>query len=185
MVQLARVEQSVLAECEEIIERGLDGFIEVGNALLRIRNERLYRVQFDTFELYCSLKWGMSDRHARRMIDAAEVAGNLSDSKSTKISDQLVPFSESQVRPLVALPPPVQRQAWQAAVDSSKNGKPTAKEVKAAVITLVPEVRKKAVTVRTDGTIKNSPVLRELKRFWKQATAPEREMFRTWIGAHP
>jgi len=73
-MKLCKVELSALAECEEIVERGMASFIEVGNALLRIRHERLYRVEFGTFQEYCEARWQMTDRHARRMIEAAEAA---------------------------------------------------------------------------------------------------------------
>lgn len=74
---LSKVEKSALSECEEIVERGLVSFVEVGNALLRIRNERLYRSEFGTFQEYCEARWQMSDRHAGRMIDAAEISAHL------------------------------------------------------------------------------------------------------------
>jgi hypothetical protein len=173
---------SQLAQCEEIIERGLDSFIEVGNALLQIREGRLYREDYDDFETYCQERWEMCGRRAHQLIESAKVIANISS------TEQIVQFprSESQVRPLTSLPLPIQRVAWTEAVTTAKRpGKPTAEEVRAAVIRLVPEVRTKAVTVRTNGTIKNSPVLRELKRSWKQATSPDREAFRNWIGEHP
>ncbi len=52
-------EASTLAECEAVIEKGMDTFLEVGNALLRIRDERLYRVGFSTFQEYCQARWQM------------------------------------------------------------------------------------------------------------------------------
>ncbi len=123
-------EATTLAACEEVIERGLDSFIEVGNALLQIRDERLYRADYDDFETYCRERWDMSGRHAHRLIDSARVMQNLS-------TDQLVsPTSESQTRPLSALSAPAQRKAWKAAVESSPTGKPTTREVEAAVETV-------------------------------------------------
>jgi hypothetical protein len=112
VTKITRPEQSVLAECEAIVERGMDSFIEVGNALLRIRNERLYdkkpgHAGFATFQEYCEARWNMSRIHAHRMIEVAEVAENLLPIGNT-------PASESVVRPLAALPPAQQREAWQA-----------------------------------------------------------------------
>jgi len=67
-----------LAELEAIIESGLQTFVEVGNALLEIRDRRFYREQgFRRFEEYCRKRWNMSQPHAQRMIDASEVAHNL------------------------------------------------------------------------------------------------------------
>jgi len=101
--ELATTDQCALAECEAIIERGRDTFIEVGNALLRIREERLYRAEFGTFQEYCEAKWGMSKTHANRLIDAAEIAENLTPTGVT-------PSSERAARPLKSLPPRVQRR---------------------------------------------------------------------------
>ena len=42
-----------LAELELVIERGLKTFVEVGAALLGIRDGRLYRETHATFEDYC------------------------------------------------------------------------------------------------------------------------------------
>ena len=171
---LSRTEQAVLAECESIVERGMESFIEVGNALLRIRNERLYRAEFGTFQEYCEAKWQMSDRHAHRLIDAAEIAGTLK-------TDQLV--SESQVRPLAPLEPAQQREAWQAAVEAAPNGKPTAKQVTAAVekVTLSKwepgQVEPPAESSESDV---ESDSLFQLKRIWKRTNKKDRAAFLKW-----
>lgn len=124
---LSRPERSTLAECEAVIERGMESFIEVGNAMLRIRNDRLYRAEFGTFQEYCEAKWQMDRRHANHLIDAAEVAENL----GTMVPK---PSSERVARPLAPLPPQQQREAWKEATETAKTpGKPTAKEVKLVV----------------------------------------------------
>ena len=62
-----------LVECEAVIERGLASFMEVGQALLEIRDSRLYRETHGTFEDYCLVRWSMTDRRARYLIDAVAV----------------------------------------------------------------------------------------------------------------
>jgi hypothetical protein len=141
MTQLAKSERSALVECETIIKRGRDTFIEVGNALLRIREDRLYRAEFGTFQEYCEAKWSMSRIHAHRMIDAAEVASNLLPTGN-------IPPTERATRPLVKLPPAVQREAWREAVAASPNGKPTAKEVEAAVEIVAPAPRAERINYK-------------------------------------
>lgn len=47
---LADEESRALAAHEATIERGLKTFVEVGGALLAIRNARLYRATHATFE---------------------------------------------------------------------------------------------------------------------------------------
>ena len=77
-----------------------------GNALLEIRDSRLYRQTHATFEDYCGEKWGMSRIHAHRMIEAAVVVGNLLP------IGNIAPATESQTRPLTVLPPEAQREVW-------------------------------------------------------------------------
>lgn len=57
-----------------LIERGLTTFVEVGEALLEIRESRLYRETHATFEAYCQSRWAWSGDHAKRLMNAAEVA---------------------------------------------------------------------------------------------------------------
>jgi hypothetical protein len=78
----------------------LSVFVKVGNALLEIRDSRLYRQQFPTFEAYCRERWGMARQSVNRMIAAAEVVRNI---KMEPIGS--IPTTESQARPL---PPEIQ-----------------------------------------------------------------------------
>lgn len=66
-----------LGKCEATIERGLTTFVEVGEALMEIRDQRLYRATHPRFEDYCRERWGMDRRHANRHIEAAEVVGSI------------------------------------------------------------------------------------------------------------
>jgi hypothetical protein len=102
------------------LERGMGTFVEVGNALLRIRDERLYRASHKTFELYCRERWGMSKRHANRLVASTEVVSNLGPIGPT-------PTSESEARPLAKLPAVQQAAAWQEAVETAPQGKVTAR----------------------------------------------------------
>lgn len=115
-------ESDELRNLEEIIGRSLKTFMEVGNALMTIREKRLYRVTHDAFEAYCNERWELSKTHVNRLIDASKIAENL-----TPIG--VIPASESVVRPLSPLSPSQQREAWLRAVDTSPNGRPTAAHV--------------------------------------------------------
>ena len=127
LIILDATERTDLANCEEVIDKGLRTFVEVGTALLTIRDRRLYRAQHGTFEDYCQGRWGMSRPRAYQMIDAATVVGNLST-----IVDKF-PTTESQARPLTQLPPEAQPVVWQRAVETAPEGKVTAAHVQAAV----------------------------------------------------
>lgn len=119
MTALAPAEASALAEYEQQVERGLSTFLDVGRALLAIRDERLYRAEHDTFESYCQERWGMSRQRAHQFIDAAAV--------STVVD---VP-NEAQARELAPLlnQPERLRETWQR-VQEQTGGKPTAAAIR-------------------------------------------------------
>jgi hypothetical protein len=96
--ELTVIELNKLDELEAVIERGIKTFNQVGSILMAIRDERLYRTEYGTFEDYCRERWGMSKAYAHRMIASSEVVSNLSP-----IGD--IPQTESQARPLAKLPP--------------------------------------------------------------------------------
>ena len=99
MTTLTITEAERLQVLEITIERGLQTFVEVGEALAEIRDSRLYRLNYGTFEDYCQDKWGMSRIHAFRMIEASKVAENLLP------MGNIVPSNERQIRPLASLEP--------------------------------------------------------------------------------
>jgi len=140
-------EADQLAACEEIIERGLQTFIEVGFALASIRDRRLYRVEFGTWEEYCTARWQMSARRATMLCAASETVRNLGlgdpnrnncselgEANRNNCSELALPANESQVRPLVGLPPEEQRAAWAEAVATAPNGRLTARHVEQTVL---------------------------------------------------
>ena len=70
-------ELNSLEQHEATIERGKVAFVEVGLALMVIRDRRLYRTDYDTFEDYCSGRWGWSHQTVYRYIGASCVADKL------------------------------------------------------------------------------------------------------------
>lgn len=120
--QLTEAESAELTALETTIERGLQTFWEVGEALFTIRDKRLYRATHATFDAYCRERWQMSKTQANRLIGAADVAKDLAPIG-------VIPSSESVARPLVSLPPEQRQEVWQKAVDSAVDGKPTAADV--------------------------------------------------------
>ncbi len=72
---LTVVEQGRLEHNEAIIEKGLNTFVDVGNALAEIRDGKLYRDTHGTFEDYCQERWGISLPRAYQFIEAAETVG--------------------------------------------------------------------------------------------------------------
>lgn len=107
-------EQNELREHEQTIEQGLKTFVDVGNALLAIREEQLYRVEYGTFDAYCQERWGFVSRQAERLILASRTVQNL------RPIGRKLPTSEYQARPLTQLEPEQQREVWTAVVQESQ-----------------------------------------------------------------
>lgn len=124
MTALSTTEQGSLAECEAVIRTGLQAFYEVGQALKRIRDGKLYREHYATFEDYCTQKWQMGRAHAYRLMESSEVISNLSP-----VGDMEPPATERQTRPLKDLQPNEQREAWSAAQAFSNTSQPKSETV--------------------------------------------------------
>ncbi len=112
---------------ESVIDAGMQTFVHVGNALLEIREGRLYRKSHGTFEDYCGERWGLKRPRAYELIAAATVVANLSDFSDIR------PEREAHVAPLTRLAPKEQREVWSRAVDTAPNGKVTGPHVQATV----------------------------------------------------
>jgi hypothetical protein len=95
--RLQALERSRLAELEQVVDRGLDTFVEVGLALREIRDSRLYRETYSTFEAYLDDRWQMSRPRGYQLIGAAGVAELVSTTVDTPLAN------EAQARELVPL----------------------------------------------------------------------------------
>lgn len=124
-----------LMEHEKVIEQGLAGFIEVGNALIAIKQGKKYRAAgYATFEDYCQRRWSMSGRRGKQLVDAAQAVEEIGTTVQIP-----PPTNEAQVRPLTSLPTPEQKaEAWELAVEHAGGEQPTAKDVEAAVAAVKP-----------------------------------------------
>jgi hypothetical protein len=124
---LTLAEVDALAGHEATIERHLDTFVAVGEALLAIRDGRLYRASHGTFEDYCRERWGFTDRRGRQLMAAAESVAALP-------AGTTVPATESVARELAPLrdEPERLREAWETAVEQH-GPEPTAAEVREIV----------------------------------------------------
>lgn len=114
-------EADELADHEAIIEQSQAVFVEVGNALMAIRDARLYRATHATFDAYLAARWPtISKRRGYQLIDAAAIA------KSVPITN------ERQARALKGVPTEHAKQAFQAAAQAT-NGQPTGKAIEQAL----------------------------------------------------
>ena len=93
-----------LEENEEIIERGLRSFIEVGKALKEIRDNKLYEKKYGKgigWASYLRQRWDMSGPLATRLILASETISQL----KTVNKFTVLPDRETQVTSLPLIDP--------------------------------------------------------------------------------
>ena len=116
-----------LERLEGVIRKNLAAFYEVGQALMAIRDKRLYLRknggEYQTFEAYCKGIWDFNSSRARQLIMATETFENI------KSVTRVTPDAEFHIRPLARLESSQQREAWQKAVETAPEGKVTAAHV--------------------------------------------------------
>jgi len=140
MIKLAVQERARFAALEEVVEKNLRGFIEIGDALREIKESELFRDKFNTWEDYLNGRWGhafSSRQQAARLMAASSVVENVQPT-----DEQRAQLKETHVRHLAKLEPEAQREAFDKALDASTDGKLTEKLVKEVVLEhseLVPE----------------------------------------------
>jgi hypothetical protein len=116
-----------LEQLERKVLRYTESKLDAGRALKEIRELRLYGMHC-SFEHYCAVRFGLSGRHARNLIDYAATVDNL----GTIVPElSTVHPSEGTLRPLSRLDADDQRSVW---TSLAEGGEPiTGKRVLAAV----------------------------------------------------
>ncbi len=104
-----------LADLESVIERGKTAFVEVGEALIEIRESKLYRLSYSTFDAYCKSRWGWSARYGQQLVDAATVVREIGPGVR-------IPEYEKHARALVPLvdQPEVMRDVWAGVIERAE-----------------------------------------------------------------
>jgi hypothetical protein len=93
-------ERDRLRMLEAAIDAGARAFVVMGTALAEIRDSRLYRENFDTFEAYCKAKWDLSRSRSYELMDAAGIAERVSgipdtpQIESASVATELVPLRD-------------------------------------------------------------------------------------------
>lgn len=124
--ELPALDAEAFDAAEAVIEGGQKAFVEVGEAIMAIRDagraERERR-GYATFEAYMQRRWGWSRRRGYQLIAAAEVARNIAQCEPMVHKPVELP-NERQARPLAPLTPDAQRATWAEAVRLRPDGKP-------------------------------------------------------------
>jgi hypothetical protein len=122
-------ERARLKKLVDFVERGLRVPAQIGQALVEIRDDRLYRESGATFDDFCKQLFGLSRSRLYQLIDLVEIRAVV----STTV-DSPAPTSERVARELTPLreQPEAMREAWAEATE--KHGpEPTAAQVRDVV----------------------------------------------------
>ena len=124
--KLSESERTRYFECKNIIRENLLICFDVGDALMEIRDSRLYRDEFDSFEEFCAKNYGVNRSKAYRLMEAALVKSELPEESSRHVTN------ESQAVAIAKVP----KEKRGAVLDkAASNGTVTAKSIKAAAST--------------------------------------------------
>lgn len=136
---LSAEDREFLGHQENIIERGQKTFLEVGTALMHIRDHKdgiLYR-PYGTFEDYCRKRWEFGRAHAHRQIVAATIYSEMSP-RGDISPETVLPTNERQLRELGRLPTTeLRKAAWNAAVAAAGEKPIRTRDVAGAIRALI------------------------------------------------
>lgn len=125
-VELTVIEKAKLENLEMVVEQNIGSALKAALALRTIRDEKLYREAYLSFDEYTQTRFGFQRAHAYRLIQYADVTDVVSP-----VGDILP--NERQARELARLDETQQQQeAWEEVV-STTEGEPTAEETRKVV----------------------------------------------------
>lgn len=118
-----RTEYAALkAAIAEDLRQGLECFLRAGEKLLKIKRDRLYREEFDTFEDFCRAIAGHSKTYANNLIRGYAVVQQLVDHGET-----VLPGNERVARELARHPQSRRLAIWRRALQIANGKRPTCK----------------------------------------------------------
>lgn len=97
--ELTTKEQDELLQLEEQIAENIVGGFKLAAALSQIRDKKLYRDAYKTFDEYCKKRWEYSRSYCERLAD---MNGVLTDLKGFE-DNEIFPRNENQARVFVPL----------------------------------------------------------------------------------
>jgi DNA modification methylase len=126
-MELIEFTQTEEKRYHELKNRCKAAWIDFANAIIEIRDSKLYRVEYNTFEDFCNSELAVSVRYAQMLTASAEVVANITNANNCSH----LPQTESQTRPLTRLEPELQPIVWADVVEN--NEEITAKKVEQTI----------------------------------------------------
>ena len=144
MEPISVAESARLNELEKTIKDGLRTFVAVGTALAEIRDSRLYRAEYPSFDNYVQAALGIKKSYAYQIIESAGAAKSVSAIADIK--------NEAQARELARVPEPRRVEVLAAAGDQ-----PTARGIKEAAVEVLAPNPKRKYTKRNLPAVSGPP----------------------------
>lgn len=129
-VSLTSDESTRRDQLEAVVDRGLETFVEVGQALVQLREWNLYRSTHGTFSTYVKDRFGLGTARAYRIIEAAKIADAVSPMGDIR--------NERQARELTGLSTETAQQVYMSAVEAT-DGRVTAAALRQAREQIAPK----------------------------------------------
>lgn len=123
------IEDLKLQRLEKTIEAGRKTFVDVAKALSEIRDGRLYRSQYVTFEEYCRERWNFTRQYVNQLIAGADALKSLPPNLETIVS------KPGQARELAKVP---EEKRVEVVKEAAANGHVTAKSIQSAAKKYLP-----------------------------------------------
>jgi hypothetical protein len=194
---LTSAEEKRKKELVKVVKDGLNKFIEVGMALVELRDKKLYRNTHETFERFVNDSFSIGIRYAQMLMKGTKTVENLKTRTQVRL-----PESERQVRPLSEFDndPDTQAKLWKRAVQKADGGSPSPALVRDTVedyfveehISLPPEeeeLQERKFLGEEIGaplppirTSEESGNLKSLKLYWDRTNKTDRGKFCLWAG---
>lgn len=83
-MKLTVQQQDLLDECELVITQHEESFLKVASALAKIKHEKLWAGQYETFDDYCAKRWGWTERRVRQIIQGNEAIKQIDEELEKK-----------------------------------------------------------------------------------------------------
>lgn len=123
-MKLAQTDNNHLLTLEAVVEKNIETVQEWCEALLEIKEKKLYRIAYRTWEEYCDLRWGINPKWVNVKLKAQQVRQRLNIQPKT---GRIGPISDSAAATLAGVESDRQDEVIEAVVESG--GKPTAKAI--------------------------------------------------------
>ena len=153
-------EQERFHELEIIIEEGREAWYNVGCAIWEIRERKLYKPDYKTFEEYCKERWGWSRRHCDQVASASRIIQLLPDAKTRTA----VPISRAAATELGKVP----EEERPAVIAEASKATPKGKTISSmAIRSATPPPKKKQPDVELDKV--GRPIPSKVLPLWNRA----------------